>query len=503
MEPLTLITEIHSLSPVDQFGGQHQRPPFTSGQFLQGTITAQQGPHHFTLDIGGRQLATESSAPLQVGQKLDLQVTSLVPQVELRIIPSNPLTQQISSALHLLGQVATTVPQLDNLAQEARQLPQLSPTARETLQLFSDSLISRAEQHASPPLPLAAQLFDTALTTATAPPGTRTDTPTQFNEISRILLQLAGSGSLSPQAVERAVNLAALFARAAAPQAASPFSSLETATLAALPPAIAEQFLGKWTTIPPQDPGLAALLSQAPLSPQSGQALAENHPLRQLFAFLAAESGKEPAAAARLDLSGQQVETVLKRLGLQMERLFAENRPHEAVQTLKYALLEMSQQANATEASALHADQLVKTIELYQMLQIRLAGESLFFMPLPFSFLTQGYLLIDSEQPGNQASKKGGLASTDAHHVTLHLQLEGLGNLEIDILCEQDRIALKFLAEDVERAKYIQGFRGELEQWLTAGRLDSVQFLVGAKEPTKLLLEKLVHGLTGMVDTTA
>jgi hypothetical protein len=62
---------------------------------------------------------------------------------------------------------------------------------------------------------------------------------------------------------------------------------------------------------------------------------------------------------------------------------------------------------------------------------------------------------------------------------------------------------LKFLAEDVERAKYIQGFRGELEQWLTAGRLDSVQFLVGAKEPTKLLLEKLVHGLTGMVDTTA
>jgi hypothetical protein len=50
------------------------------------------------------------------------------------------------------------------------------------------------------------------------------------------------------------------------------------------------------------------------------------------------------------------------------------------------------------------ADQITRTIELYQLLQIRLASEALFFLPLPFSFLEQGFLLVD----GDQSGKKGG-----------------------------------------------------------------------------------------------
>jgi len=55
----------------------------------------------------------------------------------------------------------------------------------------------------------------------------------------------------------------------------------------------------------------------------------------------------------------------------------------------------------------------------------------------------------------------------------------------------------------VEKAKFVAEFREELEQWITTGSLDSVQFLVGAKEPVKTLLKKIATGDTGIIDTRA
>ena len=59
------------------------------------------------------------------------------------------------------------------------------------------------------------------------------------------------------------------------------------------------------------------------------------------------------------------------------------------------------------------------------------------------------------------------------------------------------------MTENIEKAKFVAGYREDLEQWITSGRLDSVQFLVGAKEPIKTLLEKITSGGTGMIDTRA
>jgi hypothetical protein len=136
------------------------------------------------------------------------------------------------------------------------------------------------------------------------------------------------------------------------------------------------------------------------------------------------------------------------------------------------------------------------------LLQIRLANESLFFLPLPFSFLLQGYLLIDTDRFRRQAEEKQQTGQAD-HTVELHLRLEGLGNLHIEIRHKEDRVTLRFLTEDVEKAKFFAGFREELEQWITHGSLDSVQFLVGAKEPVKTLLEKIMSGRAGVIDTRA
>ncbi len=70
----------------------------------------------------------------------------------------------------------------------------------------------------------------------------------------------------------------------------------------------------------------------------------------------------------------------------------------------------------------MQADQLVRSIELFQLLQIRLAGESLFFLPLPFSFLDQGYLLVDADQ-GRDPDRQG---DEQAHpRYELHLRRKG------------------------------------------------------------------------------
>ena len=119
MEPTSATIPILRIQqlPAYQTGGQPQQSPFTQGQFLQGLISAKAGNNQFTIDIGGQQIQAESSAPLQVGQKLDLQVAALAPRVELRIL-SNPVNRLIGTSIHLIGQQAPLLSELANLANE-------------------------------------------------------------------------------------------------------------------------------------------------------------------------------------------------------------------------------------------------------------------------------------------------------------------------------------------------------------------------------------------------
>lgn len=491
MEPLTLITEIQPLSPTDpKSGSQHQRLPFAQGQLLQGVVSAHNGPQQFTIDIGGLQVAAESNAPLQVGQKLDLQVASLAPRVELQIAAPNSVNQRINASVHLLGQQATILPEILNLATEAQQLPHISPTAQETLQLFGDTLAKTPGSGSATTLPLIAQLLDKATMAASA--ANNASPPAGANnEIGSLLKQLAASPGLSPQLAAQATRLAAVFAPPA-DQEAIAHTALSGATA---------RLLGQPEEAVPNAALLQTLFQQLTTTLQDNVPLPATHPLRQLLAFLGQMQGTSADSANQP--SGPQLETIFNRLGMNLERLLASNNREEAVQTLKFALLELSQQAATTEKSTIQADQLTKTIELYQLLQIRLSGDAVLFQPLPFSFLQQGYLLVDADQTKDQGQDNDGKRSKTAPNVALHLQLEGLGNMEIDIRQDNDRIAVRFLTEDAERAHYMAGFRDELKQWLTAGSLESVQFLTGAKDPTKVLLEKLVHGVTGMIDARA
>ena len=312
---------------------------------------------------------------------------------------------------------------------------------------------------------------------------------------------MAASGSLSPSLATRATELATLFSDT--PQGQQALPSVNADSAAALKPPGAELLslitLLKQTV--PGETGLQGALERLlPLLFQSAPGKSgEPTPLQQLLTLLA-EAGSESRAGTNTSIDGQRLQQVIDRLGIPMEQFLATGNRDEAVQTLKFALLELAQQLPAVDRQADQAGQMIKSIELYQLLQLRLAGEALFFLPLPFSFLNQGYILVDGDSSQQEASQKG---ERPPRQYGLHLKLEGLGNLQINIRQEGGRMNLQFLAEDAERAKFLAGHRAELEQWMTAATLESVQFLAGAEDPAKTLLARIVGGTTGMLDTTA
>ena len=469
--------------PGYQTGGQ-QQAPFAQGQLLQGVISARSSTGQFTIDIGGRQLLAESATPLSVGARLDLQVTALVPRVELQIV-HNPVHRMIGATIHLIGQQATTLPALTGLADQAAHLPGLSTASRETLEYFA-AVSGRTAAAAGTPDQALGGLLGRIAALFTSAPGERSGL---LAEIGSGLNQLARGGTLAPESAARATALASLFTdlagRPGAGQALLP-AGFDPAALAGLA-ATAEG-------------GSAQRLAAALLPLLANTGATGSTPLGQLVGLLAELESAGVAAAPRPMVDGTQLHEVIDRLGVNLERLFAEGRQEEAVRTLKFALLELGQQLPAGERGTVQADQLVRSIELFQLLQIRLAGESLFFLPLPFSFLDQGYLLVDADQ-GRDPDRQG---DEPAHQrYELHLRLEGLGNLQISVHQADGQLTVRFLAEDSERARFLADHRGELEQRLSTEAPASVQFLVGAREPVGSLLERIVRGVTGMVDTRA
>jgi hypothetical protein len=509
MDPTNTISPTLRIQPLPAFqsGSQQQRPPFsfTQGQLLQGIVSAKSGANQFTIDIGGRQVLAESAAQLQVGQKLNLQVATLTPQVELQIVSSSTsINRMIGNAIHLIGPQTALSSGLTELAGKSGLPPQLSTTSKETLQVYTDTIakLPQGTTESLSPARLNVQLLSRALAAFTAPHAP--DLEAIYKEIGTLLQQLSQASFFPPKMAEFATSLAAVFTRLSAQQLStgSPLQA-ETAPTALMATEDTVYLLNQTAKLYPDNPQIQNLISRLILFLQENPTLpATTDPLQQLITLLSSLKS-EQTQSQPLQLDGKQLQQFVDRLGINMERLLADGNLEKATQTLKFALLEFSQQFPAGDKNSVQADQIIKTIELYQTLQIRLASESLSFVPLPFSFLNQGYLLIDSDRSKRESEEQAGLSEKTAQRFELHLQLEGLGNLQIDIRQKDGRVAMKFLTEDTERAKFIAGFRNELEQWLTTANLESAQFLVGAKEPVKSLLEKIISGATGMVDTKA
>jgi hypothetical protein len=465
---------------------------------LHGVITAKEGPHQFTLEINGQLLTAHANANLQVGQRLNLQVSALAPQIELQIVTNDPVNRHINTLLPLLGQQSTLATELADLGGNTELMQRLATTSQETIRLYAQG---RSQIPLQPQVPQTLQPTEDAALLV-RPETALPSLPQQerLQSMGDLFRQLARDPALAPNTVELANGLADLISQA--------ISKGET-------PAVL-QLLNK--AVITGETSMNTLLSAVLEKIQQNPAL--NTPVTAMLLSLISKTESLPAADRIFQLltlltpleqgqslsqpkgMGLQLAEQLNRLGLDMERLLLEGKSEEAARTLKFALLEAAQSGSKEERHSISAERLVHNLELHQLLQMRLAGQSLFFLPLPFSFLQQGYLLVDRDQSGGQQEGSKEQSRQPAQTATLHLQLEGLGNLNIDIARSDDRITLKFLTEHSDQAKYLAGFREELESWLTGGTLVAAQFLVGAKEPVKALLARILGDSTGVIDTS-
>lgn len=489
MEPVLPTTPSLRVDRINLYqGNRQQHSPFSQGKVLQGTITGKTD-NQFVLDVEGQQWIADSKAPLQVGQRLNLQVTGTQPRVTLRIL-TDPLTGKIGKSLHLLTNEARLLPETSFLARQLGE-ENLSPTSRDTLNFYTNTTASLAP--ASSQLKTAGnQLAELLSTIFTSEPkiSDRENATALSSFIDTLYQTLPGQDLDKFQLQSILEQLRSL----------APKGSLKEILVEADNPAANKQFQLLLQTITDQGADAGSRLTQALLGffPENS-ATSPGSLLLDLLSLTAhlLKSGNQTGPE---HTNGRDLKQFITRLGTNLESLLAAGKKEEAAKTLKSTLLEISHNLADNKPLQQQADQLTSTLELFQFLQIRLAAESALVLPLPLPFLNQGFLLVE---PDHHQSGQEPQGDENTKKYSLHLQLEGLGNLRIELRQLKAGLQIRFFSQDSGRTKFLADHRQELGHWLTAASLASVQFLTGAEEPVKELLSHMADETTQMVDTSA
>ncbi|MFP4159573.1 MAG: hypothetical protein ACLFQ9_07280 [Desulfobacterales bacterium] len=194
--------------------------------------------------------------------------------------------------------------------------------------------------------------------------------------------------------------------------------------------------------------------------------------------------GSDPSAIGGKDLSG-----LWQGLGLNLETLLAEGNRDQAQSGLKALLLAHANSFSNTGAGREEAATVLEHLVLYQLCRHRLAQENVVFLPLPFEFLEQGYLLAEKEERGEK--REGGEKDDRTWKMNLHLSLSGLGSLQVILLFEDSDLWLRILCESRHIAKEVSGAVGGLKDRLTTVSLRGFSVDTGAADPAVHLLRRL------------
>jgi len=194
---------------------------------------------------------------------------------------------------------------------------------------------------------------------------------------------------------------------------------------------------------------------------------------------------------------GNYLQKIFNNLGMNFESLLAQGKPDLAKNTLKGALLEIVSRFQGNDRILKQAGNLLSTLELHQLAHIQLNNQNLLILPLPFPFLEQGYLLIDSDDKNDQSSQD----SVEQQKFTLHLALTGIGNIRIDFLKNQDDIFIKLMFDTEEKAHFASQFSSRLENLLSSSPILSISFTHGAESPADSLVQKLLPDGESFINT--
>ncbi|BCA79153.1 hypothetical protein [Desulfuromonas sp. AOP6] len=193
-------------------------------------------------------------------------------------------------------------------------------------------------------------------------------------------------------------------------------------------------------------------------------------------------------------LKGEGLAELIRLLGLDAEALLAKGDGAKALAGLKGALLQVAGLLAEDSATAAMMEKQLKGLELYQLCRVRLEQDGMLFFPLLLPFLEQGFVFAQKNE-----SESDGEAEI-SHLLSLHLRLEGLGNLQIRLLHDGKGVFLRFYCESQAIADFVGSFSDELNEGLASLPLQGVSFTDGAQEPARVLAETAMPERDGLLD---
>lgn len=200
-------------------------------------------------------------------------------------------------------------------------------------------------------------------------------------------------------------------------------------------------------------------------------------------------------------LAGGDIADLQKMLGLDFERLVAENKTSIAGNTLKGVLLMLAGSAGEKAGSReAQVQGLLGQLQLFALCRYRLGQENVQFLPLPLPFLETGYILAEKDGRGGREDDEGG--ENGAWRLNIHLKLSRLGSLQILLLFGDERdgdgrnadgraLRLRVLCESDETVRLVSSALPSLADRLTTVKLAGYSVGGGAQDPVASLLKRL------------
>lgn len=488
--------------------------------------------NQFTLEAGGSRFVAQSRVPLSRGQTLNLQVLSTDPKIELQIT-EDTVSRFFSRSLASTANSQGLVPFFTLLQQVTpSQLPNLSGSSLQVLQQFAllqqqnipGQEASPAQQGAPRQSLAASDYGQKVLQQIFAQLGVQTENffaegkgqavlTLVKSALQDIALLFQSKGQLSQTGLSQFDQLSP-----ANKQLFERISSLQQNSNAGQGPkeAIFNQ-LFQQLQLQPDNLLSAANSSNILNTLKSGLAelaffLKGPESLLQLFSTNSLQSGLLSQSQAEAILAslggaggsqtkgGDLLQQLVNKLGLNLEGLLAAGNKEAAVQTVKFALLELVQ--NFAEQSKLvesgkHA---LNTLEFFQLTQLQAVRQDALIVPLPLPFLEQGYLVVEDYENQAGEDRKG---REMPKHFSLFLKLSPLGNLKIDFLASGDGIYIRFYCESKEVSDFLATFKDELDNAITDTFVHGMSFTENSEDPLTAVLKRSRAGSDPFINTKA
>lgn len=188
-------------------------------------------------------------------------------------------------------------------------------------------------------------------------------------------------------------------------------------------------------------------------------------------------------------LSGKDLQSLARHLGLTLEADLARGSSAVEPANLKSLLLSTDHfEAKNKPETAEQTQQLLQKLELFQLCNLRLARQGASLLPLPLPFLDSGYLVAERDTSSDQAHQP-------ARKVSLYLSLQGLGDLRIDLLQENEGLFVRFTCDNGDKTRFLAEQEQELQSMITALPLRGASY--GSDQealPTDLIRRILTDG---------